>query len=247
MSIDTTRIELQFVKSKQGQTFANGAAKVVRPHQAAKKMYVIAACTACGREEKFPARLLGSALQYANENVTGWRCTDPVCVPRTAPTPETDVRKMSADEYRKTVVEPEHLMRQARAQAAQGVPLDQQRQYAKVFRAFGISAPGIDEREHPDFFSGATFFAMPAATRAAWVKWAEDTIAAVAEQRKQAAAEEERLRKLRVKYVRLAEAFKQIRKLDELSKYPLQAYISDTPESRQTLDNYADSVLGAGV
>ncbi|MGA7379699.1 MAG: hypothetical protein WBX03_02515 [Terriglobales bacterium] len=88
---------------------------------------------------------------------------------------------------------------------------------------------------------------MPAATRAAWVKWAEDTIAAVVEQRKQAAAEEERLRTLRVKYVRLAETFKQIGKLDELSKYPLQAYISDTPESRQTLDNYADSVLGAGV
>jgi hypothetical protein len=68
------------------------------------------------------------------------------------------------------------------------VPLEIQKTYAHLYAAWALTSPTIEATDHPLWFSREAISSMSPQNRAAWEKWASDTMLLEGEKRRQAAA-----------------------------------------------------------
>ena len=177
---EAARINVAAINNVVGRVFSAGGAKVVRPQRNGYAIHAVVACTSCGTEHNLAIVKLSDFLRYPAEKL--WTCSQAACPSRNAaPASETDVNKMSADQYRTSVVEPEFEKRQ-------GVPLEIQKAYAHLYAAWSLTSPTIEATDHSQWFSREAFVTMSPQNRAAWEKWASDTMLLEGEKRRQAAA-----------------------------------------------------------
>jgi len=179
---EAARIAIAAVNNQIGKTFAAGNGKVLRAERNGYDVWAVVGCSHCSNEQKLTVRKLGDLLRYPNET-RNFQCVNPQCPSRNAAAaaPETDVNKMSADQYRAAVVEPEFEKRH-------GVPMELQKSYARLYAAWSLTSPTIEATDHPRWFSRWVFLSMSPQNRAAWEKWASDTMLLEGEKRRQAAA-----------------------------------------------------------
>lgn len=163
---EVAAINLAAVRNQVGKLFAGKKACVVGPARDGYEVWAVVECTQCGQRQNMTVRKLGDLLKYPNEAQL-WNCPQPNCKSmNAAPAGEPknkSIDEMSADEYRRQIVEPEFAARTRRSSAPS---VDLHRQYNGVYRA----AQKTDKES--SIVSYEQYVALSPADRAKWDDWA---------------------------------------------------------------------------
>jgi hypothetical protein len=180
---EAARIALAAINNQIGKLFAAGNGKVLRAERSGSgfDVWAVVVCTraGCNQTQTVSVRKLGDLLRYPNETLN-FACVNPQCPSRTS----TPAKPQLESELLRFIAEKEFADRRAQ----QPVPMNLQKSYARLYAAWSLTSPTIEATDHPQWFSRESLLSMSPQNRAAWEKWASDTMLLEGGKRRQAAA-----------------------------------------------------------
>lgn len=214
------QINLAAIRNQEGRTVSRGAGRVVGPHREGYQVSAKIACTVCGQQYYVPVVKLSDLLRYPNEPGT-WTCLKGCKPSAAADAPKhKSVDQMSADEYRKTIVEPEF----ARSRAS-SAPAPSESELRHGYNRVYVAA--MKTNHESQIVTYAEYVASSPTDRAAIDGWAESVNG-----------------KMQSDYDRVTEAFESVNMTTD-PRFPktFEAFKALTNEDRQCLIETADNFL----